>query len=349
MAALFLSGCSENENKNSSSSGSAGATSVSKESSTAVSSESSMDTTDEAVGAELTAGVFEYLMKPEGHDPMYNFLRFYENGVFYASIYGGSQHVAGVYEVIDEACEYEESGGTKKQAPKAIAMTNVDGSDYVTVAYDDENGVIGDFEPFFMAEFVHNLNPDAEITEETGVTMAEYVLGENEYSVVAIKHNGTYQDTIGLLLEGNWLLEGDTYTLTDEESGDSYTLTLQNEGDNAEYVGPDGSKETLNLLQNAEVMTSFIGEVSTETYGVLDAVIDCLDNGDTTLKVTIGGGVQDLPGGSWELSESKTSITLSVNENEYTADMNMEDNSFSFEMILDVGDTQVNIPMSTAE
>ena len=333
-------------------------TGCAKESTTTTTSSTSGETTEDAVEptateaeqAEegLTAGVFEYSMTPEGRDPMYNFLKFYDNGVFYASMYDGGQYNAGFYEVLDEEMEYLDKSEETQVATQTIILNNVDGSEYSKVAYDAEQGIVGEFKPLYDNEFVQNLEPEGNI-EETGVSLYEYILEDDEYSMVAIKHNGTFEDTIGMLIEGTWEFDGTEYTMTDTDSDSVYSLTLNEDGETAKYVGPDGTEITLNLVKNSEIILTFTGAAVSETMGDVEARIECLDDESAKLIIVIGTNEQEQAGHSWKLAEDKSSVSLVIDDQEYSAPINMDDHSFAFDYTMDINGEELTFPMSTSD
>lgn len=308
-------------------------------------------TSSESEVTGLTAGVYSYVLVAEGRGELYNFINFYENGVFYASMYDGAQYEAGFYEIIDETAEYdaETNGETDMiQVDKVIVMTKPDGSEYLRVAYDTENDLLGDVEVMYTLEFAHELDPDPSKTEESGVTLYEYMLGEDEYSVVAIKHNGTFEDSTGTIIVGTWMLDNDIYTLTDEVSGDSYTITLLDDGNSAEYVGLDGTKAILNLLKKAEALITFTGATSEAAYGDMSVIINCFDGGAAEMVVTYAGTESDFEG-TWEMAETQTQIALELDGTTYEAAINMDDHSFAFDITLGDGTGEVIFEMSNVD
>ncbi len=298
--------------------------------------------------SSLTDGVFDYTMTPEGREPMYNFVHFYDSNVFYASTYGGGQYAVGFYEVTDEPRDYEDGDGSTHAASKTILMKKLDGSEYATVAYDAEKGIIGDFTPLYNNELMHNLEPDADKIKENGVALYEYIVEGDDYAMVGINHNGTYQDSVDAIIEGTWTLDGNIYTLTDGDAGDVYTLTLSEDGYAAEYKMPDGTTYSMLLVREPEAVMVFTGTAKSATLGEVAAAIHCYDSGEAVLDMTVSGSTQSVPGGTWKLSDTKTSVAINVRGTDYEAAINMADYSFSFDLVMDVNGESMTFPMSNA-
>lgn len=301
-----------------------------------------------ASAGAVTDGVFEYLMTPEGRDPMYNFVHFYDSGVFYSSAYGGGQYEVGFYEVTEEPREYEDGDGNMHTVPQTILMKKLDGSEYATVAYDAAQGIIGDFAPLYNNEYVQNLEPDEGKIAENGVALYEYIVEGDDYAMVGINHNGTYQDSVEAIVEGTWTLDQNVYTLTDGDEGDVYTLTLSEDGFSAEYKMPDGTVRTLLLVREPEAVMVFAGAASSDVLGEVTATIRCYDSGEAVLEMTVSGSTQSMPGGTWKLADTKTSVAVTVRGTEYEAAINMEDHTFSFDLVMDVNGESMTFPMRNA-
>ncbi len=257
LASFALTGC-----------GDASSSSSAPTSSSTVSSSQPDDasSTPESAGeVGITTGIYEVRFTPEGRDEYVNYFNFYENGVFYYSAYNNGQSRAGFYEVLDQEQEYlldaEDPESETAVAPQVLKLTNLDGSDYVTLAFDQDT--IWNVPDLYNMNFAHVPDSDHDSADETGITVAEFTLGDDIYSTVRINHNGSFEDSIDTIIDGTWTKDGDVYTLTDSASGDSYTLTVSADGSTAAYVGLDGTEQTLNAVQEetpdgAEVMYTFI-------------------------------------------------------------------------------------------
>ncbi len=220
---------------------------------TEVNVETNTDATTEPVNATegnvaeentgITAGIYQGTFEAEGRGLMVNYFHFYENGIFYYSAYNGGQTMAGYYEgPVDMEIEYTYDNQTYT-ASQAIILTNFDGSEFATVAYQDDE--LKGFSKLYNLNLPHVLDSGHKMEDENGIAVAEYVSPDDSYATVSINHNGTFQDMITSLVEGSWTREGNVYTLTDAETGAVSTLTLSEDGASAEYAGSDGTNMTL--------------------------------------------------------------------------------------------------------
>ncbi len=297
----------------------------------------------------LTEGVYVNTFTAEGRGEYYNFFHFYENGLFYASQYNGGQYTVGRYEIKDEPMEYnlgDDENPDMTTADKTLVLTKLDGSAYATIAYDTQRDQLGDVAVLYNLEFQHDLAPDPDKSLENGVAIQEFVMADDAYSMVALKHNGTYEDTVGMLLEGTWTQDGSVYTLTDGDSGSSYTMTLSEDGYTAEYVGLDGEAVALTLVREAEAKLTFTGTTDA-AYGTMDVTLTCYE--DSTAKLIVGySGAEQSIDGTWSLADTYDSVTVSVNGQEYIAPINPDDHSFAFDITLGDGEKDVTVAMSSA-
>jgi hypothetical protein len=295
----------------------------------------------------ICQGIFEYLQTPEGYDPFLHYIHFYPNGVFYASQLNGSSFAAGFYEIKDEPLEITDAEIAEKtiSGSQTIYLTLTDGSEYETLAYDAENGKVGLVKHSYNNVLTQNKESAHTSEDEFGVAMTEYVLGDDEYSLIRFMHNGTFENTVGALLEGTWDKDGSVYTMNDTDGGTS-TLTA-NEDDTAIYVDPEGESHSLNLIKAAEAVLSFRGSVAA-TYGDMIVTIDCFE-GDKAVMTMTYGGRDTLSNGTWKMAADYSHIALVLNDEEYTAPLKMPDQTFDFEMVTSDGAVDVTIPLTTAE
>lgn len=313
---------------------------------TDVSEDISNELPDEPIGEpSMTDGIFETRFTPPGYDEYVNYFHFYPSGIFYYSAYNGGQSQAGYYEVVDVETGYEHEDGSTGTAPQALVLTNLDGSEFFTLAYDGETifGV-----PFlYLMDFTHVPDSDHKESDENGITIIEFILGDDVYSTVSLKHNSTFQDAIFTIIEGTWTREGDVYYLTDADSLSTYTLTLEDGGSTAVYNGLDGQTETLNLVKEAEVMLSLSGSVEA-AYGTMSAVIKCYDGGELEMLVNYAGTDNTLTG-TWQLADTMANISLNIDGVDYDAPLNYEDRTFSFDYITTDGTQDVTLMMSSGD
>ncbi len=298
--------------------------------------------------ADLTQGVYEVAWTPEGYSEYYNYIHFYASGVFYLSTYNGGQYAAGFYELKDMQLEYmpdKEFPDVKATADQAIVFTAPDGSEMFTLAY--ANDTVYNLPTLFDRNFAHNPEASNDPANETGVALTEFVNPDDEYGLLRFMHNGTFQDTVGMMVEGTWTKDGSVYTMTDDDSGDSYTLTLSDDGNTGLYLGLDGEEITLDLIKAAEVMLLFRGKAAA-AYGEMSVEIACLDGGACEMTVYYAG-TENKSTGEWQLASNMGSVSLTIGGVDYTAAIDMSDYSFGFELTNSDGVGEVTIPLTTKE
>lgn len=290
--------------------------------------------TPEADGeAAMTDGIYTYIIMNEGQEVL-NFIHFYENGVFYFCKYGGASIVAGYYEVDETPCEIYTVGGVTGEVNEAtvacdakITFYDMNGTEVVAEAGYVDDTVIG-FTLQDSRDFAHDLNSGHTAEDEVGVSMAEFYLEDDEYSMVAIMHNGTFNDTIGSFISGTWTKDGATYNLTNDMDGTTYTMTDNGDG-TAAYVGPDGTKTTLYGLAEATLMLTLHG--STEAaYGTLEVTLNGYDDGSME-QILSYAGYESVVTGTWAMAADYSHLTIVLDGVEYEAPMNYETQTFGME------------------
>ena len=313
---------------------------------TAATAEPTVAATEAPKEVTMTTGYYEDKFTPPGYSEFVSYIRFYDNGVFYSSFYNNGQFNAGYYEVVDEPMDYDSDPGDAEvlvSAPQTVKLTNVDGSEFASIAYDQDT--LMNVTLMYGHNFLHITDTPHTSADETGVTIDEFVLGDDTYSTVAIKHNGTFQDTISTMLEGTWAKDGNVYTLTDSSTNDTYTVTISEDGKTGEYVGLDGTTQTLNMTQmKGEPVYTFNG-TGTDEAGDLTVTVVCLDNGKATIKAVTNGA--NIGGnGTWEQTEDKSTVTITVGANTYTA--TNADGVYSFDYVASNGTNDVTATVTTA-
>ena len=298
--------------------------------------------------ASITDGIFESRFTPEGYSEFVSYFNFYSSGIFYLSTFNGGQFMAGYYEVKEMEVEYmpdPEDEEKKATATTAVVLTKLDGSAYATLAYVD--GIIYDLPALYNHDFVHIPDSDHSPADENGIAIIEFMLGDDEYSLVRLMHNGTFQDTIGAMVEGTWEQNGNVYTLTDEFSGDEYTLTLNPDGDTAEYKGLDGSTQTLNLIKESPTVATFWGTNEEAAYGVMEIEIVLREDGTASL-VAYYAGTENKQEGTWVLAENRMTMTLSIGGVDYVAPLDVESRTFAFDFETSDGAKDIIVSLTTA-
>jgi len=314
------------------------------------------DTADEAetAPAEVTMfdGIYETRFTPEGYEEFVGYFHFYENGVVYVSLYNDQQYMAGYFEIVDEGVGWDPRLGvedevefdpTQATTDKKIIITNFDGSEYAVVGYDSETDMVVNLESYYNKNFTHVLDSGHTDADETGVNVIEYYIEGDDYSMVALKHNGTFQDSVGAIIEGTWTKDGDVFTLTDGITGDSYTVSVNEDG-TATYEALDGTTQILIPLSTAVVMISFAGTLEA-TYGEMAGTTSLFDDNTATIEISYAGTDNEFQG-SWVLNEDY-SLTLNFDGVEYQIPLDYETTLYGdFEYATSDGAGDVTLVMS---
>ena len=295
----------------------------------------------------LTQGIYEKRFTAEGRGEYVAYFHFYENGVYYYSLYNGGQYGAGYWTLEDGEVEYfanDDDFTEPTMSDKMLVLTKLDGSEYATLGYDTEKDLVVNLPSYYNFNFTHIADSDHTDADEVGINVIEYVLPDDDFCMVALKHNGIFEDSIDEIIEGTWTREGDTFILTDEDSGESYTVTVKPDG-TADYVGLNG--ETIKLISTAapakNAVISFDGLLEGAAYGDMVGHVDCYDDG--TLKMTISYATVDrVIEGEWALAEDYSKITFNFDGVEVIAPFDYEKQTFSFEYPCSDGTQDVVLP-----
>lgn len=312
------------------------------------------ETAEETVNTEdaaLTSNIYEYVIMNEGTEYM-NYLHFYENGVWYYSKYNNGEYQAGYYvveegtavDVISTGNDYSKGDEETVSCSNKIIFYGLDGTTVVgECGYNDISTMIG-VTIHGGRDFVQNLESTHTSDDEKGVTMAEYFIEGDEYSTVALKHNGTFQDTINMMISGTWEMKDSVYTLTNEATEKSYTLTDNGDG-TATYVGEDGTEAALVAPTVVAVELELSGKAE-GAYGDLEGVIAGYEDGSLTLVIAYAG-TETTYEGTWEMAGDYSKITFVIDGTDYEAPR-AEDNTFSFDYPANDGTQDVVVTFATA-
>lgn len=264
--------------------------------------------------AKITDGVFEE--KISGDQPLYSFVHFYENGIFYKELFAdpngtfrGQNMGIGEWTLTEDKTAYIDASGASKTSERSVRITNYNWAgdaayETQTLAYAD--GVIyglyvrtaNSTGAAITATLTHN--PDSKLTsaDEQPYEVAYYE-GETEMYYVSLRHNGTYQDTAtGNFYEGTWTMTETGYALaySDGTTARTATLTPSADGMTAEYKNGD---TTLTLNKPVEIVqvARFYYDI-TEPYAMTIELLAYSD-GSALLK----NSFQDMAKGSWQVND----------------------------------------------
>lgn len=295
-------------------------------------------------------GIYEERFTPPGYGEYVGYFHFYENGVVYVSLYNNGQYMAGYYEIVDEGKGWDPKLGeadhvfdpTAATTDKTIIITNFDGSEYARVGYDTALDMVVNLESYYNKNFKHIVDSPHTPEDETGVNVIELYKEDDDYSLVALKHNGTFQDSIDMIIEGTWVKEGNVFTLTDADSGKSYTITMNEDGTGA-YVGQDGTALTLVPPKEKVVQLTFAGSLLEAAYGEMKGITYLYE--DKTAKLALeypAGQVREIEG-TWEMA-ADYSLNITINDQTVNVPLNYETrlfNDFAFPTSDGVNDVQL--------
>ena len=313
------------------------------------------DTQANQPGGEVTFtdGIFEYILSYDGNQYL-SILNFYENGVYYYSKTNGLQYSAGYYTVEEGPCDIRSTGPVSGAdydemitCDYKITFYDADGTTLLGEAGYSKGGDMIGVPMQGDHDFAHIPDSDHTPEDENGVTMAEFYAEDDEYSMVAFKHNGTFQDTIDMMISGSWAREGDVYTMMNSETGAAYTLTDNGDG-SAAYVNEDGMEKTLYAPTEAEMLMTFRGSLSDAAYGKMEGEISCYEDGTASLKITYAGS-ENIIEGTWVMAQDYSNTTFDLGGNEYTAPMDFATQTFTLEYPCEDGVSEVTLVMVSGE
>lgn len=141
---------------------------------------------------------------------------------------------------------------------------------------------------------------------EVGIAYVKAVSTTDDTCTLALNHNGTYQDLIGEYeVVGTWKKDGNTYTLTPDDSTDTGAVVVVSDaGDTATYTPDGGEAVELTIDVSKPVVVQFVGIAPGAAAGNdADLWINCYT--DSTAEVFIGAfGVELSCGtGTYETNE----------------------------------------------
>lgn len=303
----------------------------------------------------ITDGYYTYSYTAEGYGDFTYFFRFYEEdpvlgSVFYAGLLNNGVPFAGLYTVEQVECAYEcypdrEAASTEGgqmvsgTAPYTVSFYDWDGNLLDQCAYDGDI-LYNDLEAISaMASgpvlYHHDIEGEnSKHTEiyagEIGVPYLEFVGVEDDLASVALSHNRTYVDLVGMIVEGNWQIApnsegGYDYTLVNDEGVTDAVLSVSADAQTAVYTKADGSL-TLNMVNAAppvvEEAARYSGAMPT-AYGA-DATVTMIMYVDNTVTVEIDifGNVAALDEGTYAIAEDGTITFSFTNAGELTNEGN---------------------------
>lgn len=301
--------------------------------------------------AVLSEGRWTYSFFVEGRGDFTFFFHFYQDvpgygQVFYAGFANNGVAQAGTWTVEAAEKEYavymtrgdqEMKTGT---APYTVSFYGFDGALLGQCGFDGEY-LYHDMEMGSGAYASPNgYAHDADASQypsiyegEKGIAILDFVSPEDPTSTLAIYHNGTYLDMVGIMVEGNWAMEQAddgtrTYTLTPFEDTDTpAVVNVAADGKSAHYVNEDEDEMDLAAVQTGPAVAyTFKGTYTITAYGV-DAGMSLILLDDKTCELTadVMGRSATIDTGAWTLGEDGYTITFNFAKAlELTSELNME-------------------------
>lgn len=245
---------------------------------------------------QMWDGYYYYIIADMGIE---SFIRFNEDGTYYASYFDKAATDAGTYEVLDEELDYypDTSGddvgdtdGEMVKSSQVVAFTSYVTGETQKVAYVDDAlldmslGGLGNH---------RNLRHKADYqyvaeNEEMPIEIAAYFAGGSTGSAITLGHNGSFMDATGdELLEGTWEQKGmGEYALTYDE-GTKGTLKISDDKKTAELTRGDEvvAVEAMGAERSAFTLSNPSVEIGVPI--TVELRLDCAEDGTCELFVVV--------------------------------------------------------------
>ena len=242
---------------------------------------------------KMTDGYYFYQGPRSGDMPC--FIKFNEDGTYYAKYFMGAVVEAGLFVLIDKEMEYISDFGPDDEpdtvddviatASQVVVLTNYATGLSQEIAFDDN--MLCDFTMGGMSG--HNTmehkpdysyNPDV---EEIALAVQTFYYQNDAGSSLTLYHNRTFNDFTTAGEYGGWAMENGIFVLTTDENK-TYTLTVSDNGRMASYV--KGS-DTLELSSTtSDALYAFVAVTMPEGLPMdVDIALNC--KADGTAEVVI--------------------------------------------------------------
>jgi hypothetical protein len=327
--------------------------------------------TDEATDAksgevQMWDGYYYYIIADMGIE---SFVRFNEDGTYYASYFDDAATDAGTYEVLDEELDYYpdttgddvgDADGEAVKASQVVALTSYVTGETQKVAYVDDAlldmslGGLGNHRNLrHKADYAYVVE-----NEEMPIEIAAYFAGGSTGSAITLGHNGSFMDATGdELLEGIWEQKGaGEYALTYDD-GTKGTLKIADDKKTAELTRGDEVVVVEAMGAEGSMFTLSNPSVEVGVPITVELRLDCAEDGTCELflvvsqvdaEISIDKGtytMSDVAKGSFEFEvagaceaapdyETATDNGVDVNL-AYKADMNVSLNGQSADISID--------------
>ena len=224
------------------------------------------------------------------------FVRFNEDGSYYASYFNGAILEAGQYEVFIRDMDYISDPGADGEfgtaddavatANQVVVLTNYSTGATQEIAFDGGTlfdftlgGMAGHITMSHMPDYAY----DPEI-EEMPIAVQVFYYQNDTGSSLTLYHNRTFNDFTTAWEEGTWIMENGVFKLS-ESGGASYTLTVSENGMMATYVKGGDTLEMTSTTR--EYVYSFTAVAMPDGLPMeVDIALNCKPDGTAQLVIS---------------------------------------------------------------
>lgn len=248
------------------------------------------------------------------------FVRFNEDGTYFASYFGGGVTEAGTYEVADKSADYYETyndgvadEASKKTAAQVITLTSYVGGGVTEIPFDGDklcDFVAGGMSSHVFMEHDAAFAYSADDMENPPIAVQTLYANNDAGMTLTLYHNRSFVDYTGdKRVSGTWEPTADGYELTTDD-GAKYTLTMTDGGVTYDKAGE--SVELADKVTAGAVVAEFAPEADVPVSGVpgMDGPTDCpvklvvYDNDTMELIVDTFGNEIIVDKGTWTVDTS---------------------------------------------
>jgi len=251
---------------------------------------------------KITDGYFFYQGPTTGDLPC--FIRFNEDGTFYALFFNGGVIEAGLWELVDKNMEFIDDPGPDgafgtaddimATANQVMILTNFTTGAKQEIAFHEgrlRDFTFGGMSPHNSMDHIHDFDYDPAVMEMPFPIQVFYYQFDVGASLT-LYHNLSFNDFTTAGEFGTWVMEGGKYILTTSD-GLVYTLTVSENGLTATY---EKGSEVLELTSSpSAIMFSFTAETQPEGLPMaVDVTINCMPDG-TAVVIMSSPFFDDIP------------------------------------------------------
>lgn len=251
----------------------------------------------------LAVGRFEWKNPPVDLE---TFIRFNEDGTYYAKFFGGGVIEAGLYELLDEEIEYSVTGGKdenfdtfedneKAKAPQTVLFKSYDGKQQKGAYVDNE---IRDISLGGMSNhqtMAHNKEFAYDPSTEQPIVVRQYYFEGEAGSNLVLYHDKSFADYTGEVgEEGSWVMNEDgSFTLTSVDNKNAEYKLVPGEG-SATYTKAGTTIDLSAAIGDAPVIVFEVKDIQVGLPMGVDMRLDCMADGTVKAIVHIAAINADL-------------------------------------------------------